>query len=226
MRRCWRRCIARGRTGQGRGDQRVAVRRDGGLDDGAAAAARGRQVAEAHRPRASLDLALWRVQDQDGADILISIQNDREWRILAEDVMGDAALAADPEFATVVERVERRAETDGKVAAGLRHDGCRGAVGEACGRRYRVRARQRRGGADRASASAAHQRRDAERAGVVSGARADPRSARRMAACRRSASTPRRCGRNSECPGRVAARSDATRPGTSACNRATGPASR
>ena len=31
--------------------------------------------------------------------------------------MGDAALAADPNFATVMERVKRRAETDGKVAA-------------------------------------------------------------------------------------------------------------
>jgi len=31
--------------------------------------------------------------------------------------LGDPALAADPEFATNVERVKRRAETDGKVAA-------------------------------------------------------------------------------------------------------------
>jgi formyl-CoA transferase len=54
---------------------------------------------------------------QDGADILISIQNDREWRILASQVMGDAALAADPLFATNAERMARRAETDGKVAA-------------------------------------------------------------------------------------------------------------
>ena len=54
---------------------------------------------------------------KDGADILISIQNDREWRILAKDVMGDAALAADPRFATVTDRVKVRAETDGKVAA-------------------------------------------------------------------------------------------------------------
>ena len=35
----------------GRDDQRVAVRRDGGLDDGAAAASRGRPIAEAPRPR-------------------------------------------------------------------------------------------------------------------------------------------------------------------------------
>jgi itaconate CoA-transferase len=54
---------------------------------------------------------------RDGADILISIQNDREWRILARDVIDDAALAADPDFATNVERVKRRAVTDGKVAA-------------------------------------------------------------------------------------------------------------
>jgi len=53
---------------------------------------------------------------RDGIDVLISIQNDREWVILARDVMGDAALAADPDFATVVERVKRRAETDGRVA--------------------------------------------------------------------------------------------------------------
>jgi itaconate CoA-transferase len=53
---------------------------------------------------------------KDGADILISIQSDREWRVLAEKVLGDAALAADPAFATNVERVKRRAETDARVA--------------------------------------------------------------------------------------------------------------
>jgi itaconate CoA-transferase len=54
---------------------------------------------------------------RDGAPILISIQSDREWRILAEDVLGDTALAADPAFATNVERVKRRAETDARVQA-------------------------------------------------------------------------------------------------------------
>ena len=53
---------------------------------------------------------------RDGVDVLISIQNDREWVILARDVMGDAALAADPDFATNLERVKRRPETDGRVA--------------------------------------------------------------------------------------------------------------
>jgi formyl-CoA transferase len=54
---------------------------------------------------------------RDGADILISIQSDREWRVLAEKVLGDKALAADLAFATNVERVKRRADTDGRVAA-------------------------------------------------------------------------------------------------------------
>jgi itaconate CoA-transferase len=54
---------------------------------------------------------------RDGADILIAIQSDREWRILAERVMGDKALAADPKFATNIERVKRRADTDGRVQA-------------------------------------------------------------------------------------------------------------
>jgi itaconate CoA-transferase len=56
-------------------------------------------------------------KSRDGVDILISIQNDREWRVLAKEVLGDAALAADPDFATNVERVKRRARTDGRVAA-------------------------------------------------------------------------------------------------------------
>jgi itaconate CoA-transferase len=56
-------------------------------------------------------------KSRDGVDILISIQNDREWRVLAGEVMGDRALAADPAFATVVARMQRRAETDGRVQA-------------------------------------------------------------------------------------------------------------
>src|ERR1039457_518168 len=54
---------------------------------------------------------------RDGVDVLISIQNDREWRVLAEHVIGDKTLAADPNFATNVERMKRRTETDGRVAA-------------------------------------------------------------------------------------------------------------
>ena len=55
-------------------------------------------------------------KSRDGVAILISVQNDREWCVLAEKVLGDATLAADPDFATNVERVNRRGETDGRVA--------------------------------------------------------------------------------------------------------------
>jgi len=62
---------------------------------------------------------------KDGADILISIQSDREWRVLAERVLDDTALARDPGFASNVERVRRRGETDARVAAvfGAMHEG-------------------------------------------------------------------------------------------------------
>jgi itaconate CoA-transferase len=53
---------------------------------------------------------------RDGVEILIGVQNDREWRVLAEKVLGDAALAANPGFATNRARVERRAETDRRIA--------------------------------------------------------------------------------------------------------------
>src|SRR5215210_6208368 len=54
---------------------------------------------------------------KDGADILISIQSDREWRVLAEKVLDDPALATDADFATNVARVRRRQQTDARVAA-------------------------------------------------------------------------------------------------------------
>jgi formyl-CoA transferase len=56
-------------------------------------------------------------ESKDGVDILISIQSEREWQVLAREVMGDPALAGDPNFASNVERVKRRAETDRRVAA-------------------------------------------------------------------------------------------------------------
>lgn len=56
-------------------------------------------------------------RSRDGAEVLISIQNDREWRILARDVLGDPALAEDPLFATNILRMARRSETDGRVQA-------------------------------------------------------------------------------------------------------------
>ena len=126
-------------------------------------------------------------KSSDGADILISIQSDREWRVLAEKVLGDKALAADPDFATNIERVKRRAETDGKVAAAFGALDVDALVREARGGRHRLRPRQRPGRAGAASASAPHRRRLAERAAVLSGAggAVGRRAAAATARCRR-----------------------------------------
>ena len=56
---------------------------------------------------------------RDGAQILLSIQSDREWRTFSERLLGDARLAADARFATNVARVSNRAATDRLVAAAL-----------------------------------------------------------------------------------------------------------
>jgi len=53
---------------------------------------------------------------KDGTPILISIQSDREWRVLCGDFIGRPELGSDPRFATNVARVENRTETDGAVA--------------------------------------------------------------------------------------------------------------
>ncbi|MEO1719778.1 MAG: CaiB/BaiF CoA-transferase family protein [Pseudomonadota bacterium] len=51
-----------------------------------------------------------------GPAILISIQNDREWRVLADQILGRADLGCDPRFATNIARIENRAETDSIVS--------------------------------------------------------------------------------------------------------------
>lgn len=62
-------------------------------------------------------------QTRDDADILIAIQNDREWRVLAGKLVGDPSLATDKRFATAPARVAHRAETDARVADVFsRHD--------------------------------------------------------------------------------------------------------
>ncbi|MFF3379461.1 CaiB/BaiF CoA transferase family protein [Streptomyces sp. NPDC002680] len=55
----------------------------------------------------------------DGGRVLLSVQNDREWRRLAEQVIGRPELGADPEFATNAARVRNREWTDAHVATAL-----------------------------------------------------------------------------------------------------------
>ncbi len=56
---------------------------------------------------------------KDGAQILISVQSDREWAGLAGDFLGRPELADDPRLATNVARVANRAVIDAVVAAGF-----------------------------------------------------------------------------------------------------------
>lgn len=55
----------------------------------------------------------------DGGTILLSVQSDREWRILSTALLGDAALGTDPRFARNLDRVANRPETDGLVQAAI-----------------------------------------------------------------------------------------------------------
>ena len=53
----------------------------------------------------------------DGKEILIAIQNEREWRRFCAEILGDAGLARDPRFSDNNKRVEHRAEVDAMVTA-------------------------------------------------------------------------------------------------------------
>ena len=56
-------------------------------------------------------------QPKSGTPILISIQSDREWCMLAKYFINDESLGTDPRFATNLARVENRGETDAIVSA-------------------------------------------------------------------------------------------------------------
>lgn len=53
---------------------------------------------------------------RDGAQVLVSIQSEREWRLFCQHLLGDGSLAEDPRFVSNVSRVKNRVETDRMVA--------------------------------------------------------------------------------------------------------------
>ncbi|ORT60084.1 CaiB/BaiF CoA-transferase family protein [Streptomyces sp. CB03238] len=65
----------------------------------------------------------------DGGQVLLSVQNDREWRRLAEQVLGRPELGDDPAFATNTARVAHREKTDAVVGEALAVLGTAEAVG-------------------------------------------------------------------------------------------------
>jgi itaconate CoA-transferase len=64
----------------------------------------------------------------DGHEVVIGIQNDREWVRLATDVLGQPELATDPDFATNVARVRNRERVDDVVGAAMAQLSIDGAV--------------------------------------------------------------------------------------------------
>ncbi len=64
----------------------------------------------------------------DGGQVLLSVQNDREWLRLAEQVLEQPALGSDPLFATNTARTANRAQTDAAVGAALVRLGTQEAV--------------------------------------------------------------------------------------------------
>lgn len=64
----------------------------------------------------------------DGGQVLLSVQNDREWRRMAEQILKDPALGNDPRFATNTARTTHRELTDAVVAGALARLGTEEAV--------------------------------------------------------------------------------------------------
>lgn len=65
----------------------------------------------------------------DGRQVLLSVQNDREWQRLADQVLGRPELAGDPVFATNTARTANREKTDAVVAEALARLGTQEAIG-------------------------------------------------------------------------------------------------
>lgn len=51
----------------------------------------------------------------DGREVVLSIQNEREWANFCAVVLGDATVASDPRFSSNAARVQHRAELDGAI---------------------------------------------------------------------------------------------------------------
>jgi crotonobetainyl-CoA:carnitine CoA-transferase CaiB-like acyl-CoA transferase len=55
----------------------------------------------------------------DGKEVILSIQNEREWARLCAEALGEAAMASDPRFVSNSARVANREAVDARVAAAL-----------------------------------------------------------------------------------------------------------
>lgn len=108
--------IARGRTGDGR---LIRVSLFSGMADWMNVPYLQRRYGGSIPPRPGLkhpSIAPYGVFSCRDGEILLSIQNEREWANFCADVMGDAGMAQDPKFATMPARIENRAELDARIA--------------------------------------------------------------------------------------------------------------
>ena len=108
--------IARGRTGQGR---LIKVSLFGGMADWMNVPYLQRRYGGSIPPRPGLNhpsIAPYGVFACTDGDILLSIQNEREWLNFCRDVLGDEAIARDARFAALPARVSHRAELDAVIA--------------------------------------------------------------------------------------------------------------
>jgi itaconate CoA-transferase len=144
----------------------------------------------------------------DGKEILIAIQNEREWRRFCAEILGEATLADDPRFSDNNRRVAHRAEVDARVSAEFaRHS--RSELAE------RLKSAEIAFGNFNTVEDFSHHR-------ISAGSRSRPRKARfgcpplrrysrtsgSPAGCRLSASTRRRCAPNLRDEQRLSRRGD------------------
>jgi itaconate CoA-transferase len=109
--------IARGRTGQGR---LIKVSLFGGMADWMNVPYLQRRYGGSIPPRNGLNhpsIAPYGVFACSDGNILLSIQNEREWLTFCRDVMTDEGMARDPRYATMTMRVTHRSELDRAVGA-------------------------------------------------------------------------------------------------------------
>jgi itaconate CoA-transferase len=108
---------ARHATGEGRG---IAVSLFDGMADWMNVPYLQRRYGGSIPPRPGLNhpsIAPYGLFSCRDGDILLSVQNEREWQRLCADVLGDPTLAIDPLFRDVTSRVAHRIDLDGRINA-------------------------------------------------------------------------------------------------------------
>jgi itaconate CoA-transferase len=94
--------IARGRSGLGRPHRRLDAREHGRVDGLSRCTTRTRAPSRrrAPAPRTRRSIPYGPFPAGDGGIVMLGLQNEREWRVFCEQVLGQPGLADDPRFAS------------------------------------------------------------------------------------------------------------------------------